>query len=408
MPQATKPASNSRGIKVHNRLLVRDTIRMLGPIPRREVARIVGLTPPAVTVIVNELMRENIVKEVGWGESSGGRKPVMLALNPQAGFVFAARLQRGESVAALLDLSGNILEKRLKKLDTSLPEDVVEALGESFDSLLRSTGIAAHDVLWCGVASPGLVDSSQGVVQRSSNLNWNKVPLADMLSARLAGAPVHVENISNAAALAEKEYGSGRGCPNLLYLNLSVGIGAGIIIGDLIYGGARGYAGEVGHIVLTPDGGPECICGTRGCFEAVCGARTVLEKVKAEVPEETLARFGMTKAKLSIEDVVTPPIIDLPAVRSILMETGRLIGIVTANLVSIFNPEMVILGGDLARAGDIVLDKVRQVVKDQILSQIEEAVQVVRSNMAEDPPLMGAYALALRRVFALDEWRKRA
>ncbi|HHY98762.1 MAG TPA: ROK family transcriptional regulator [Firmicutes bacterium] len=398
--------SNSRDLKVLNRLLVRDIIRKHGPIPRYEVARKAGLTPPTVTVIVNDLLKAGVVEEVGHGESSGGRRPVLLELNPRAAFVFAVRIQRGEAMTALLDLAGNVLGRECLNLDTSLPDDVIEEVGSSFDSLLKNSVVKKNMVLWCGVATPGLIDSRLGVVTRSSNLSWQGVPFSEMLSRRLGGIPVHVENISNAAALAEKVYGSGQGRHNLVYLNLSVGVGAGVIIDDKVYGGARGYAGEIGHMILIPDGGPICSCGRHGCFEAICGVRAVLEQIRASVPKEELSRRGLEGAIATINDVTKPQIAAIPQVRETLERVGYFVGVAVANLMNLFNPEIVILGGELAKTGDLFSDTVERVAKECALQEIGEAVQIVKSSMKEDPPLMGAYALALEKVFEMDDWER--
>ncbi|MEW6226952.1 MAG: ROK family transcriptional regulator [Bacillota bacterium] len=403
-----KLASNSRDLGLMNRLLVRDMIRKQGPIARYEIAKAAGLTPPTVTSIVNDMIAAGVVREVGRGQSTGGRRPVMLELNPRAGFVFAVRIQRGETVAALLDLASNVLETRRVELNTSSAEDVADAIGEAFSSLLTATGVPQDQVLWCAVASPGLVDSYRGVVERSSNLVWEKVPFGAMLSGRLSGIPVHVENISNAAALGEKVYGSGQGCPNLIYLNLSVGIGAGIIIENEVYSGARGYAGEIGHMAVLPEGGPKCTCGRYGCFEAMCGIRAVLERVRSEVPDEVFHRLGIAKHRISIDDAARAPLAEIPEVQRILLDTGRLIGIAIANLMSLFNSEMVILGGELGRAaGDAFLNVVAQAARERALWEIVEHVRIVKSTMREDPALMGAYALGIEKVFAQAEWGAR-
>ncbi|NLG83584.1 MAG: ROK family transcriptional regulator [Firmicutes bacterium] len=407
MLRGEKPASKSRDLKVLNRLLVRETIRRQGPIARHEVAKLTGLTPPTVTVIVNELLAEGVVREIGFGESTGGRRPVMLALNPRAGDVFAVRIQRGQAVTALLDLGAEVLASQVLRLESHLPGEVVEAVVGSCGQLLEATGIRLGDVFWCGVASPGLVDSSCGLVARSSNLDWENVPLGKMLSERLGEIPVHVENISNAAAVGERLFGSGRGCPNLIYLNLSVGIGAGIVINGEIFGGARGYAGEVGHMVLVPEGGPRCACGREGCFEALCGARTVLEKAKEVLDEEVLKRYGLKKDDLTIAEVVSRPLVELPEIQEILAEVGAMVGIALANLVSLFNPEMVVLGGELARAGSVLLEPATRVAKERALGEIVNPVRFVLSGMSQDPPLMGAYALALEKIFQVDDWRTR-
>ncbi|MGE5606745.1 MAG: ROK family transcriptional regulator [Bacteroidota bacterium] len=400
----SRSGSNSRDLKVLNRLAVLNTIRKQGLIARYEVAKITGLTPPTVTVIVNELIETGVVKEVGSGESSGGRKPVLLELNPRAGFIFAIRLQHGEIVAALLNIAGDIIESRSFKLDTTLPEVVAMAVKESFDLFIERAKIPKEKILCCGVASPGLVDFIQGTVKRSSNLGWRNVPFGPMLSEHLNGIPVYVENISNAAALGEKVYGSGRGVANLIYLNLSVGIGAGFIINDEIYNGVQGYAGEVGHMVLFPENGPKCSCGQYGCFESACGVRVALERIKAETSDEVFERLGLSKARFSANDLANPLLLEIPEVKKIIYDIGRLIGIAIANLVSLFNIQKVILGGELSRTGEVLLDTINKTVKERTLPEIGEPVHIICSTMREDPPLMGAYALVLEKAFSTDEW----
>ncbi|MGE5607437.1 MAG: winged helix-turn-helix transcriptional regulator, partial [Bacteroidota bacterium] len=171
-----RKASNSKDLKISNRLLVRDIIRRKGLIARYELAKETGLTPPTVTVIVNELVRDGVVREVGRGESHGGRRPVMLELNPIAALIFAVRIQRGEAVTAIFDLIGNILNQHSQTVNTTSPEELIEVIGESYDWLVQNTELDKKLVLWCGIATPGLVDTSRGVVERSSNLGWEKVP----------------------------------------------------------------------------------------------------------------------------------------------------------------------------------------------------------------------------------------
>lgn len=390
-----------------NRLLVRDVIRRLGPIARFEIAKETGLTPSTVTVIASELLEAGIIKEVGHGESSGGRRPILLELNPMAANVFAVRLQRGELVTAIFDLAQNILAEDEQSLDTALPDDVVKAIRVSFDSLVEKTGVDPEAILWAGVASPGLVSSHRGVVERSSNLDWVKVPLSAMISQAIGGIPVQVENISNAAALAEKEYGLGRGRKHLVFINLSVGIGAGIISDGEISGGVRGYAGEVGHVTLLADNGPLCACGNRGCLEAICGTRAVLTKVCQTVPGSVFAEHGIDADRLAVKDLLLPPLKGLPEVQRVVEETGQAIGILVANLVNLLNPEMIILGGELAALGDGLLERVRGEVKHRTLKELGQTVEIQTSTMRGSAALMGAYALALERVFALESWNGR-
>jgi N-acetylglucosamine repressor len=396
-----RPSKNNKDLKILNRMLVLNTIRHQGPIARSEIAKLIGLVAPTVTVIVNQLIKKNIIQEVGRGESSGGRKPVMLELNPRAGYIFAVRVQRGEIVTALLDLASNLLENRRQMLDTTNAEDVVAAIGSSFDLITANLQIAKHKILCCGVASPGLVDSHCGIVERSSNMVWGRVPLGEMLSQRLANLPVHVENISNAAALGEKMYGSGSACANLIYLNLSVGIGAGIIINNQLFGGAHGYAGEIGTVThqLNPEG-----LVNYSNFEMRCGIRAIVDKVKAAVSDEALEKLGLSKKGINIFEILHHPWIEIPAIREIILETSRQIGIKVAELVNLFNTEMVILGGELTWAENLLLNTVAATVKENTLPEMSESVKIIISTMKEDPPLMGAYALVLEKLFQSGRW----
>jgi N-acetylglucosamine repressor len=395
-------ASNSRDLKVLNRILVLDTIRKKGPIARYEVAKITALTPPTVTVIVNYLKQAGLVNEIGTGESNGGRKPVLLELERHAGYIYAVSLQHGEVTAALLDIAGNILESRYLKLDTTIPNNVVATIKDSLDLFVERTGISREKVFWLGVASPGLIDVSHGIVVRSSNLGWSQVPLGEMLSKDLAGIAVHIENISNVAALGEKIYGGGRGLDNLIYLNLSVGIGAGIIINNEVYNGAQGYAGEIGLMVLLPEGGPKGLLGKEGSFEALGGIGAVIERIKAETSNELFSKTEFSKHRLEITDLSNPLVREIPAVQKVLSEVEKFIGIAIANMVGLFNIPKVILGGELARVISLaaVNDKVRQC----LFPEMSDSVEVICSSMKEDPPLMGVYTLVLDKLFATDEW----
>ncbi len=395
--------TNSKDLKVTNRLLVRDMIRRRGPIARYEIARETGLTPSTVSIIVAELLRTGVIQEVGHGVSSGGRRPILLELNPAAAYVFAVRLQRGELVAAIFDLKEEILAERFCQLNTDHPQRVVDAIGHTFEELVTELQISPNRVLWCGVASPGLVTADTGVVERSSNLGWVGIPLGALLRERLGGMPVTVENISNAAALAEKEYGLGRGRDHMVFINLSVGIGAGIVAGGHIYGGCRGFAGEIGHMQVL-EGGPLCACGQRGCFEAVCGARAVLEKAKAVLPFEILRAIGKAREELTWHDLISEPLVNTPQMQELMEETSRIVGRVISNLVHLLNPELVVLGGELSGIGESLCQVVREEVLGRSLEEMRSSLSVEISRIKGSAPLMGAYVLALERIFALEEW----
>jgi len=231
-----------------------------------------------------------------------------------------------------------------------------------------------------------------------------EVPFAHILSESLSGIPVHIENISNAAALGEKVYGIGKECPNLIYLNVSMGIGAGVIIDNNVFRGARGYAGEIGHVPMNPYGGPKCPCGREGCLEAFCGVPAVLRRVKAEVSDEEFRELGIDKDSIQIPHLTKPPLSDIREIQRIVDETGRMISVAIAHLVLLFDTQMVILGGELGRVGDSFLEMVIRSARARSLAEFMERVQIVRSTMHQYPELMGAYVLAMEEVFALEDW----
>ncbi len=402
----TRNASNSKDLRVLNRMLVLDTIRHNGLIARHEVAKATGLAAPTVTVIVNDLIKWNIVHEVGHGESNGGRRPVMLELNSRAAYLFVTRIQRGEILTAMMDLAGNSLKMQRQALDTTSPEEVVAVIGSSFDRMVADPDIAREKVLWCGVASPGLVNSFAGIVERSSNLRWGKIQLAKLLSQRLDGIPVRIENISNAAALGEKTFGAGYSCPNLIFLNLSVGIGAGIILNGELFGGARGYAGEIGsaRIASLPEPDITDSSAKYVTFEEKCGVRAIVEQIKAQVPETVFVDCGISKERVGVEDIFRPPLLEVPEIQSIISEASCLVGMKVAELISLFNTEMIILGGELTRAGNLLLDTVIATVAANTLKEMRESVKISISSMREDPALMGAYALVLEQLFHSETW----
>ncbi len=323
----------------------------------------------------------------------------MLELNRNAVYVLAVRIQQGEVLIALFDLMCNIVAKISHPFDSILPEQLASVVSDTFDYLCSENQIDPNKVLWCGVATPGLIDSTKGVIVRSSNLHWHNVEFEEIMTSHLENLPVCIVQNANAAALAELERGSGQSYENFIYLNLSVGISAAFILEGKIYKGEKGYAGEIGHSILFPKGGPACVCGKKGCFEAVCGVKPILERVAREL--------GLDKeSRITIEDVVSPPLIDNDSIRAIITEAGHLIGLGIANLLSLFNPELVILGGSLARAGSVLTQSVMDGIREFTFEAIVDGVQVVNSSMVEDPQLVGAAVLALQHVFSIEKWER--
>jgi len=192
----------------------------------------------------------------------------------------------------------------------------------------------------------------------------------------------------------------------MIHVNLGVGIGAGILIDGHIFEGTHGYAGEIGHMVMTDGQGPRCSCGRYGCLEAMCSTRAVVSRLNEALqghPDERVRNLAPLTDVAAIHEMALD---ELPEVSRILCDAGRTIGIAVANLVNLFNPELIVVGGELAAASDLVVSALRESVNEHALPQLTRDLAIIRSQMTQDPSLIGAYAIVLGRVKAMEEWKR--
>lgn len=243
-----------------------------------------------------------------------------------------------------------------------------------------------------GLGVPGLLDLERGVCVFSGNLNWREVAVGPGLSRRL-GAPVHIDNDVNVAALGEFSRGGAKGCRDFIYITVGTGIGAGLYCDGRLLRGPRWVAGEVGHMVMDPEG-PDCTCGSRGCLEALASATAIAREGRAAAlahPESKLAGREIDAAlvaKLAREG-------DCQA-RQVWQQAMAWLGIGVANLVNIFNPQLVIIGGGVSLAGEDLLRPVEDKIKELAMPVQREFVRLVRSTLGDKAGVWGALELASR------------
>lgn len=248
-----------------------------------------------------------------------------------------------------------------------------------------------------GVSFGGPVRSSAGVVILSHHVpGWENFPLASWLSEHF-GVPAVVENDANAGALGEWRYGAGQGTKNLFYVTVSTGIGGGIVIDGKIYRGADDLAGEIGHMTLDPNG-PLCTCGKRGCLEALASGPAIARKAQemlSVLPEEGLILRELVKGdiqKISAQDVSKAAQLGDQFAARILQMAGVALGLGLAQVISLLNPERIILGGGVVKAGNFLLDPVRETAQKYAIAGAR--VEIVTAKLGDDAPLWGAVALA--------------
>lgn len=398
-----------RLIKDLNISLVIDAVRQHGPISRADLARVTNLGRSTITGIASVLLEEGFLVELGSGESRVGRRPILLKFNEKARPVIAIKLAPGRIVGAVTDMDAHLLCQQERLLsDSETADEIVEALVQMTHALLAEAKVDIDDVLGIGMVLPGIVDPKTGVSVWPSFFNWINVPMKHILEDRL-GVQVFIDNDANAAALAEKWYGAGRDYADLVCVTVGAGVGAGLIVGGRLYRGGASGAGEIGHMTIDEEG-PQCICGNRGCLEAMVSDKALVRQAVerlAENPGSMVLQLAEgDKSKITREIIVEAAKAGDEMAQALVWEAGTRIGTGLANLVNILNPEAIIVGGEAAaQAGDLLLEPIRQTVKRRAFAVLSQKTEILRAKLP-DGWLVGAAILVLQEFFGLPIYRE--
>ncbi|MGK5639137.1 ROK family transcriptional regulator [Streptomyces sp. URMC 126] len=377
------PGSQSSLHRANLERVVR-AVRRSGALTQAEIARTTGLSAATVSNIVREL-KDNGTVEVT-PTSSGGRRARSVSLSGDAGIVVGVDFGHTHLRVAVGNLAHRVLAEEAEPLDVDASATQgLERAEHLVKTLIAATGIDPGKIVGVGLGVPGPIDES-GVLGSTAILpGWAGTNPRDELAARL-DVPVHVDNDANLGALGELVWGAGRGAADLAYIKVASGVGAGLVINGQIYRGPGGTAGEIGHITLD-ESGPVCRCGNRGCLETFTAHRYVLPLLhSAHGPDLTaprmvrLARDGDAGCRRVIADV------------------GRHIGSGVASLCNLLNPSRVVLGGDLAEAGELVLAPIRESVGRYAIPSAARQLEVVPGALGGRAEVLGALALVLSEM----------
>ena len=379
--------------KVHNYRLILRTIYQEEQISRADLARATHLTKTTVSSIVSELIAGNLVEETGRGPSEGGKPPVLLGVVNDARHLIGLDLANSEFRGAVFDLRGNILHQVSIPLQDDNGRLALDQVYELTDALLAEV---TSPLLGIGIGSPGLMDARNGIVRQAVNLDWEDLPLRDLLQSRY-NVPVYLANDSHAAALGEYTFGPQHDSKNLIVVKSGRGTSAGIVLnGRLHYGDSSG-AGEIGHIRVV-DNGKLCLCGHMGCLETIASSRAMIEKARhifAEDSQSTLHQFA-AKAEAINTDVIYQAFQagDVKIVE-IVEEVACYLGIAVANLVGVLNIQTIIIAGSMARYGQPLIDVISSEMRTRTMSALTEETAVHVSELGLNVVLVGAAALLL-------------
>jgi predicted NBD/HSP70 family sugar kinase len=372
-----------------NQRAVLNLIRSAGPISRAELARRSHLSRSTVSSIINELITVDLVREVGIGNSQGGRRPIMLEFNYQSSFAVGIELATDAMTALVCDLQGCVLHRSSSTFQlTEGPLVCTNLLAQTLRAALHTANIQPSQVIGVGVGVPGPLSVSTGqLIAPPVMPGWDGVLLPKLLAEQL-GLRIFLDNDANLGALAEQRWGAARGWQNLAYIYLgSSGIGSGLILDGRLYRGEIGSAGEIGHITID-ENGPACRCGSNGCLEASVGTYALLNEAQ---------RAGL--AIQSIEQLVAYAQTGNPIATEMITRAGRRLGIAIASVLNLLNPGCVVLGGKLATAGELLLRPLRETLHRRGLSAAAAHVDIQLGTLGDDVVAIGAVSMAIQHAF---------
>lgn len=381
---ASTRTGSKRLLRDLNQSIVFNLIAERQSISRTELARRSRLPAATITRIVGDFLNAGLISEVVSEVSSGGRRPILLSINPAAGYAIGVKLRKESMTIAICDLSCAVIRTSEQVLpEGATVQQTIEVIVGSVQALIAKSGLTERQILGLGIGLAGLVDSTAGRCRYSAILGWQDVELRSLLECQL-GVPVRVDNDVNTLAIAEHFFGEGRGVESFLLITTGRGVGMGIIIGGEIYRGAYGGAGEFGHMTVdTSEHAPFCTCGKRGCLEAIASDHSMLQEAGGSSDISAL----ISRARRGDR-----------AVCDIFTCAGRALGIATANLINIFDPARVLISGEGLQAGDLLMESLRVTIPQHIFGP-QKNREIIIAELDEANWARGAACLILREVF---------
>ncbi len=401
-------AKNSADQSLVRELNLSSVLRMIhnnAPLSRAQLAARTGLNKSTVSSLVEELLERKLIHEIGLNSVGTGRPATLLEINSRAGCIIGVELGVDFVAVVLTDFVGAILWRAQEAADPT--ESLEETLSQTL--VLVNKAIAASrninfSLIGIGLSIPGTVNLDEGTLIFAPNLNWHDIPIREIFS-KPTGLRVYLENDANAAAVAEHLFGAARQSTDFLFVFAGVGIGGGLFLNGKLYRGKNGYAGEIGHSPIKAEPADVlCHCGNRGCWETYVNQASILERIRDRMDghrDSVLANLmEQQHAPLSISLIRQAADAGDQQALDSMSEAGTAMGQGFANLINIFNPEKIILGGPLSIAGNYLLPAIRETVREHSLPEIDQQVEINLSTFGTDASLIGAVAIVVDDILS--------
>lgn len=371
----------------HNRAQILNRLRLQGAISRATLAKQTGLTRSTISRIVEELSDENLVHEISASKNDRGRPGVLLSLNPKSGAAIGLEIGVQFISILLTDFLSTPIWRTRKMIDEGASwVDYIEEAEKLIHEAIEIANAQHLPLLGIGVAVWGMVDYNNRLIHFAPNLKWRDVPLESKWKT-LFKVPVYVENDANASALSEYYFGAGKKYEDFIYLSIDIGVGSGIISKGRLFRGSAGYAGEIGHITVDPNG-DLCSCGRVGCLETKVGRRVIVKRYNELSKQDNLA----------LEQIIQRGQAGDPIARKVFDEVGEALGVGTGHAINLFNPKAIIIGWSVGQAFDLLRPSMEKTLQKTSLPELRKDLVLMRSQNGLDDALLGSIALVLDEI----------
>jgi glucokinase-like ROK family protein len=384
-----------------------DALRRQDAVSRTDISRLTSWSRPKVTSIVDRMISRGFLMEVGAGDSQGGRRPTMLKINSQLGYLVGVDIGATSIDLALADLNAQVLSRDSGPGDVRRePVELLDEVKERLLTMIQRQGLRAEQILGIGVGVPGPVDFARGVLVAPPLMPaWDAFSIRECFQQTFPRAHVWVDNDVNMMALGELRAGAGIGVENFIFVKIGTGIGAGIIGHGQVHRGSNGSAGDIGHIRVDPNG-PICHCGNIGCLEIMAAGPAIaargIEAARNGSSAILAKKLAANGGTLRAEDVGAAAREGDRVAIEIIQSSGQMIGGVLAGLVNFFNPSLILIGGGVSNIGNQLLASIRQAVLRRSTALATRDLAISYPPSGADAGVIGAVHLALDHLFVVD------
>jgi glucokinase len=379
---------DARGIRRHNGKRILDAVRRHGPISRADLVHHAELSAPTVCAVVEDLVdRRGLLRNVGKGASSGGRRPLMIDFNAEYGYVAGVDIGSRSLRFALADLRGKVVHRREERTPTASRESILERITGGIRDLFTESKRDPLKLFAVGAGAPGMTDVTKGRVIRAVNLkDWTDVPLRDVLQDTF-DVPAIVDNDVNMAALGEQWVGCAKNCKNFVFIALGAGVGAGIVIDGRLHRGSHWYAGEISHMHLDYRRW-QIDYGEQGFLESLAGAEAIARRGN-RLRGGTSRSVPFADGAAQVFDAART---GDPRAEAVVQQVAIYLGTALANIAAVLDPSLIVFGGGISHVGDQLLDPVREVA-----SRIVPNTPEIRlTTVGDDVPVFGSLFSAMQ------------